>query len=194
MTSIKETINHLGSSIAEQCRSVEVQAKESLFIFLIGCYCDEHKKYLLKAEEEILKHGIPCASLETFKVPETDNPITHNYALKFKVSCKSMLNSYRFPVPFIYGSRKLSSCGDGVAAELVTLFENSDYEKLKGNIRLFEENGMKLPDQHKYIVARYPVLNGDDFIAKALQICDIEFNKMLDILTKDQGVTHVKEQ
>ena len=192
MASINETINRLGSSIAEQCHSVEVQAKESLFIFLIGCYCSEHKKYLLKAEEEILKKGIPCASLKTFKVPGLDDPLTHNYALKFKVSCKSMLQSYRFPIPFIYGSHKLSTCGDGVAAELVTLFENPDYEKLKGNIRLFEERGMRLPDQHKYIVARYPVLNGDDFIVKTIQVCDIEFNKMLDILTKNQGVTHAQ--
>lgn len=184
---VTERINNLVLSITEQCSTKEAQAKEAICIFLLGCYCTNHKQFLTNAKNEILKLKVPCVLLEDLMINGIDDKQDPDYALKFKLCCEQMLSSIRLPIPFIYASGSDNQCGIGLSTELVTLCENQAYEGLKSNIKLFMEPNIRLPHQERSIIARISVLDGNDFVKKAVQVCNIEVNRMMAILSKDNS-------
>ncbi|MBI2137052.1 hypothetical protein HYU12_00880 [Candidatus Woesearchaeota archaeon] len=182
MDTISEKIRKVSFNIADRLKTLEAQAKSSVCIFLLGCYCTKHKPFLTTTRDKLIELQIPAMLMEDIEDVEKQP----NYA-KFQYTCEVMLKSFKMPFPFIYASESNDGCGIGTNTELVTLCENQRYEKLKNNIRLFTEPKAKLPHQEKEVVTQFSIENGEQFVEKALKRSDTEINIMSDILSKDEG-------
>ena len=188
MDDIRSKIDKLASEISESQKTKEDEARASICIFLIGCYCSKHKPYLIKAKEILINQKIPCMLMDDLKIPEIDYDLNPDWSLKFRLICDKILQSYRMPILFMYASDPTEDCKGGSNFELVTVCENPKYEKLKTNFRIFSEEGAELPNHEKHILYHVHVKDGDDFITTAIKRSETEIVIMSDILSRhDDG-------
>ena len=119
----------------------------------------------------------PIKGIDDQRIPD--------YSKKFRFYCRKLLKSPRRPLIFLYAANASCGKGDGARYELVALCENQKYVSLKSNLRLFEEEGSKLPAHQFSILHHIHVKDGEDFINRAIECVNFEVSNMEDILNDE---------
>lgn len=189
MQDIHEKIAQFTDQIVASNQSFESHANSATFIFLLGCYCEQHKPFLILTKELIQTKKIPCMLMSDVKIPGIDDTTDPDWSKKFHLICDHLLKSYRIPILFMYASKLKTECKRGAHFELVTICENQKYEQLKRNFRIFIEDDTILPNQEKHILFHAHVTDGFDFVSTAVKRAKVEIDLVIDMLQKEEGGT-----